>query len=88
MEHQHDQWKEHPKIIPKNINSKTPKIELDGFTMQTRAAFPKNFSMKFGSKLKNMNTDAEYIYIFEAIFGKKIILFKNGTQNKFCDIAQ
>ena len=30
----------------------------------------------------------EYIYIFEIKFEKKNILFKNGGQNKFCDIAQ
>ena len=29
----------------------------------------------------------EYIYIFEIIFERKI-LFKNGGQNKFCDIVQ
>ena len=29
----------------------------------------------------------EYIYIFDTTF-KEIILFKNGGQNKFCDIAQ
>ena len=29
----------------------------------------------------------EYIYIFEIKFEKNI-LFKNGSQNKVCDIAQ
>ena len=29
----------------------------------------------------------EYIYNFEIKF-EKIILFKNGSQNKFCNIAQ
>ena len=40
--------------------------------------------MKFGSKKENMN-----IYIFVIKFEKKKrILFRNGSQNKFCDIAQ
>ena len=30
----------------------------------------------------------EYIYIFEIKFEKKNILFKNGSQNTFCYIAQ
>ena len=30
----------------------------------------------------------EYIYIFEIKFDNKNIQFKNGGQNKFCDIAQ
>ena len=31
--------------------------------------------------------DQKYIYIFEMKFEKKNILFKNGGQNKICDIA-
>ena len=45
--------------------------------------FQRNFSIKLGSKLKKH----EYIHIFEIKF-EKILLFKNGGQNKFCDIAQ
>ena len=30
----------------------------------------------------------ECIYIYEIKFEKKNIMFKNGGQNKFCDIAQ
>ena len=43
--------------------------------------------MEFFNEIWLKVEEHEYIYIFEIKF-EKIILFKNGGQNKFCDIAQ
>ena len=45
--------------------------------------FPKGIFNEIWLKVE----EHEYIYIFEIKF-EKIILFKNGSQNKFWDIAQ
>ena len=45
------------------------------------------FPMEFFNDIWLKVGEHEYIYIFEMKF-EKIILFKNGGQNKFCDIAQ
>ena len=49
-----------------------------------KTTFPKEFSNKICLKVEKH----EYIYIFEMQFEKKNILFKNGGQNKCCDIVQ
>ena len=43
--------------------------------------------MEFFNEIWLKVGEPEYIYIFEIKF-KKNILFKNGGQNKFSDIAQ
>ena len=48
-----------------------------------KTTFPKDFFIKICLK-----EEYEYINIFEIKFEKKNILFKNGGQNKFCDILQ
>ena len=45
------------------------------------------FPMKFFNEIWFKVGEHEYIYIFEIKF-EKTILFKNGHQNKICDIAQ
>ena len=49
-----------------------------------KTIFPKKFFNKIWLKFE----EHEYNYIFEIKLKKKIILFKIGAQNKFCDIAQ
>ena len=45
--------------------------------------------MEFFNEIWLKVGEHEYIYFFEKKFEKKnIILFKNGCQNKICDIAQ
>ena len=45
-------------------------------------------TMEFFNEIWLKVGEHEYIYTFEIKFEKKkIILFKNGGQNKFCDIA-
>ena len=44
--------------------------------------------MEFFNEMWLKVGEHEYIYIFEIKFEKKSILFKNGGQKKFCDIAQ
>ena len=48
-----------------------------------KTSFPKEFFNKVWLKVE----EHEQIYIFKMKFIKNI-LFKNGTQSKFCDIAQ
>ena len=43
--------------------------------------------MEFFNEIRLKVGEHENIYIFEIKFEKNI-LFKNGGQNKFCDIAQ
>ena len=47
-----------------------------------KTTFPKEFFDKIWLKV-----EYEYIYICEIKF-EKVILFKNGSQNKFCHIVQ
>ena len=54
------------------------------FDQNLKTTFPKEFFNKTWLKVEQH----EYIYIFEIEFEKKNILFKNDSQNKFCDIAQ
>ena len=44
--------------------------------------------MEFFNEIWLKVEEPEYIYICEIQFDKKVIQFKNGDQNKFCDIAQ
>ena len=46
------------------------------------------FPNKFFNKIWLKVGKYEYTYIFEIKFEKKVILFKNGGQNKFCHTAQ
>ena len=41
------------------------------------------FRMEFFNEIWLKVGEHEYIYIFEIKFEKKVILFKNGNQNKF-----
>ena len=44
--------------------------------------------MEFSNEIWLKVGEHEYINICEIEFEKKNILFRNGSQNKFCDIAQ
>ena len=44
--------------------------------------------MEFFNEIWLTVGEHEYIHIFEIKFEKKNTLFKNGGQNKFCDIVQ
>ena len=46
------------------------------------------FQKKLFNKIWLKLAEFEYIHISEIKFEKKIIPFKNGSQNRFCDIAQ
>ena len=43
--------------------------------------------MEFFNKIWLKVEEHEYINTFKIKFEKKVILFRNGGQNKFCDIA-
>ena len=49
-----------------------------------KTTFPKEFFNKIWLEVE----EHENIYIFEIKFGKKKCSFKNGGQNKFCEIKQ
>ena len=70
------------------VSKRRPKNEFSfrkkSRDQSSKTTFPKEFFNKIWLKVK----EYEYIYIFEIKFEKKNILFKNGDQNKFCDIVQ
>ena len=69
-------------MASKNELSFPEKIKVTKIWKKKKTLFQRDFSIKFGSELKNMNSFTFLKYFFLNI------LFKNGGQNKFCDIAQ